>query len=93
MKYFAKKIVKNITMTSHLGFEWHIPNVIVLIVMFILRSHTRRRPYTDVQNCCTWTDVKQFLSPYCKRSYKAEQPILHFVKNWLVGTIRIIYLY
>ena len=34
------------------------------------------------------TDMKQFLSSYCK----FEPTILHFVKNWLVSTIRIIYL-
>ena len=49
MKYFAKNIIKFITMASHLGFEWQIPNAIVLTVMFTLLSHTHRRSDTDVQ--------------------------------------------
>ena len=30
--FFCKKDKKFITMASHLGFKWHIPNVIVLLL-------------------------------------------------------------
>ena len=36
----CQNIKRFIDMASHLGFEWQIPNVIVLTVMFILLSHT-----------------------------------------------------
>ena len=55
-KIFAKKIIQFITMASHLGFEWQIPNVIVFTVMLILLSYTRIRSDIDVQNCCTFTE-------------------------------------
>ena len=85
-----------ITMASHLGFEWKISNVIVFTVLFILLSHTRRRFDTDVQNGCTCAHSQNRCETVSisilQISHRAEPTILHFVKNWLVGTIRIIYL-
>ena len=96
IKYFAKKIIKFITMASHLGFERKIPKVIVFTVMFILLSHTRRRSDTDVQNCCTCAHSQNRCETVSistlQISHRAEPTILHFVENWLVDTIRIIYL-
>ena len=81
-------------MSSHLGFEWQIPNVIVFTVMFILLSYTRRRFNTDVQNCCTCAysqNICKTVSIYIlQNTYRAKPIILHFVKNWLVGTMLII---
>ena len=82
-------------MASHLGFESQIPKVIVFTVMFILLSHTCRRSDTDVQNCCTCAHSQNRCETVTisilQNSQRAEQTILHFVKNWLVGTIRIVY--
>ena len=84
-------------MASHLGFDWQIPKVIAFSVMFILLSHTRRRSATDVQNCCTCAHSQNRCETISisilQNSQRAEPTILHFVKNWFVGTIRIIYLY
>ena len=84
-------------MASHLGFEWQIPKVIVFNVMFILLSHIRRRSDTDVQNCCTCALFQNRCETVSisilQNSQSAEPTMLHFVKNWLVGTIRIIYVY
>ena len=88
----AKNIIKFITMTSHLGFEWQIPNAIVLTVMFTLLSHTHRRSDTDVQKL-SQNRYETVSISILKNSHRAELTILHFVKNRLVGTIRIIYLY
>ena len=79
-------------MASHLGFESQIPKVIVFTVMFILLSHTCRRSDTDVQNCCTCAHSQNRCETVTisilQNSQRAEPTILHFVKNWLVGTIR-----
>ena len=64
-------------------------------LMFILLSQTLRRSDTDVQNCCTCVHSQNS----CERvsifilqnTHRAEPTLLHFVKNWLVGAIRIIY--
>ena len=84
-------------MASRLRFEWQIPKVIVFTVMFILLSYTRRRSDTDVQNCCTCAHSQNKYETVSisilQNSQRAEPTILHFVKNWLVSTIRIIYLY
>ena len=76
-------------MASHLGFEWQIPTV-----MFVLLSHTRKRFDIDVQNCCTCANFQNrcetVSTSLLQISHRAEPTILHFVKNLLVGTIRII---
>ena len=58
-------------MASHLGFEWQIPKVIVFTVMFIFFYRTLAEDLplmskTVVHVHIPRTDVKQFLSPYCK---------------------------
>ena len=91
-----KKIIKFITMASHLGFERQIPNFIVLVLRLYyyhtLAEDLKLVSKTVVHVHIPRTDVKQFLSLYCKIRTGLNQKILHFVKNWLVGTIRIIYL-
>ena len=97
IKYFAKKIIKCITMTSHLGFKWQIPKVIVFTVMLILLL-----PHS--QKICHWCPKLLYMCTFPEQMWNCFY--LHtakfaegwtnnikFCKNWLVGTIRIIYLY